>query len=130
MHGRAPMTSVVGVNGAKSVFGGCHMEVKRCLICETRPRKRGSNYCPQCAGKVARESRKAGEPRPEKYMTYRGYVVGLWRKDTETLTARAVQCDAETLPKSRTIDLNTFLDGYDAHTIKSFKATVLSLNHA
>lgn len=107
---------------------------KKCIVCEVRPRKRGSSYCANCGGQIKAETiRRANghEPEPVKYATYNGYVVGFFpTREKDVLTARAVHRDSADLPKCRTLDLNTFLEGFDRDMVKRLKATVLHVNNA
>jgi len=76
------------------------------------------------------ERKARAEAEPAKFLTYRGHVVGLYPTGKGTLKARLLKRDADNLPKSRTLDLNTYLDGFDLEQIKRFKACVLNLAHA
>ena len=94
----------------------------KCLICETRPQKRGA-YCGACAAKIAAETEASRDRKVEAryFLTYQCIVVGLYANGDETYRARLERVDAETLPKGRTLNVNTYLDGYTREQVKKFK---------
>lgn len=100
---------------------------KKCLICEQRPAPEDQPYCKICGDKVQAEIRRRKTDAPEWYLTYRGNVVGLYRKDDDLLTPRLLKKRAEKLPKGKTIDLNTYQAGYTREQIKKFKRCVQRL---
>lgn len=97
-----------------------------CIICG-KHRAPVHGFCHNCNAKIEAEKRQRAKARPEHYLTYRGFTVGLFRKDSGTLRAELLRVSPERLPKTRTLDLNTYLPGYTRETIKSFKACVLEL---
>ena len=99
----------------------------KCVICEQRPAN-GNGQCVQCAGKIAKMSKRTAQPRH--FLTYRGNVVGLYPNGGGTLKPRLLGRSAEHLPKGKTIDLNVYCSGYSRETIKRFKACVLQLAQA
>lgn len=99
----------------------------KCVICEQRPAN-GDGRCVQCAGKIAKMSKRTVQPRH--FLTYRGHVVGLYPNGDKTLKPRLLGRSAEHLPKGKTIDLNRYCSGYSREVIKRFKACVLQLAHA
>ena len=102
---------------------------RKCLICDARPALK-SGYCANCGAKIDSERRARAEVQPAKFLTYRGHVVGLYPTGKGTLKARLETRNADTLPQSRVLDLNTYLDSFDRDQIKRFKRCVLSLAHA
>lgn len=102
---------------------------RHCIICEKRPARK-DGYCPNCASKIVSDSKAHETVQPAKFLTYRGFVIGLYPTGTGTYKPQLLQRDAEKLPKSRTINLDTYCDGFDRDQIKRFKATVLSLARA
>ena len=99
----------------------------KCVICEQRPAK-GDGRCVQCAGKIAKMSKRQEQPRH--FLTYRGHVVGLYPNGGKQLKPRLLGRSAEHLPKGKTIDLNHYCTGYSREIIKRFKACVLQLAQA
>ena len=102
---------------------------QKCIICGIRPAPKGG-YCSTCTAKIDSERRAHAEQRAEKYLTYRGHVVGLYPSGGGNLKARLLKRDPTHLPKSRTLNLDTYLEGFDRDQIKRFKACVLSLANA
>ncbi len=99
----------------------------KCVICEKRPAN-GNGRCVQCAGKIAKMSKRKEQPRH--FLTYRGHVVGLYPNGGKQLIPRLLGRSAEYLPKGKTIDLNHYCVEYSREVIKRFKACVLQLAHA
>jgi hypothetical protein len=98
----------------------------KCIICERRPARDGA-YCPNCNQKIEAEKRRAEPEKPVKFLTYRGHVVGLYRNGNGRLTPQLLQRSPENLPKSQTLNLNTYIPGFSREQIKKFKACVLQL---
>lgn len=101
----------------------------KCIICSVRPAPKGK-YCSTCTAKIESERRAHAEQKASRYLTYRGHVVGLYPSGGGNLKARLLKRDPKHLPKSRTLDLNTYLEGFDRDQIKRFKAGVLKLANA
>jgi len=102
----------------------------KCVICEKRPSLNGNGYCQQCEGKVDKDRRSRQPAKPFRYVTYRGYVVGLFPTGEGTYRPRLLSGNPERLPKSITINLNVFCEGFDKAMIKRLKACVLKCAHA
>ena len=108
------------------------MVMSKCLICEQRP-ARVKGMCPPCHDQVDKEARQrnARANKPKYYLTYKGHVVGLYSEKGGTLKARyEPKINAGHLPKTITIDLNGYCEGYTREQIKRFKACVLQVAHA
>ncbi len=101
----------------------------KCAICERRPAN-GGGYCAQCASKLEAESKRQANDMPQKFLTYRGHVIGLFPNGNGELIAKLLQRNPETLPKGKTLDLNHYCEGYTREVIKRFKACVLQLGNA
>jgi len=100
---------------------------EKCTICGTLP-ARIHGHCSNCHAQITKMQRENHTEQPVKFLTYRGMVVGLFKsRNKGMLTPRALTRSAENLPKSKTLDLNVFCEGFDRETIKRFKTTVLSL---
>ena len=101
-----------------------------CIICEQRPARTAEGQCRNCASKIEAERKLRAPDKPVKYLTYRGNVVGLFRNGGTALKARLLKRSPYGLPKRITLDLNTYLPGFDRAQIKAFKACVLKLASA
>jgi len=101
----------------------------KCVVCERRPARDGA-YCANCAAKIEAERRRSKPQQPVKFLTYRGHVVGLYRNGNGKLMPRLLKRSAERLPKTKTLDLNTYLEGFTREQVKAFKRCVLELAHA
>lgn len=96
-----------------------------CIICERRPAT-DDVVCHNCGQKIDKERRARQKPKPEYYLTYKGGVVGLFRNNG-TLKGQALNINPERLPKTNTINLNRYCEGYSRAQIKAFKRAVLTL---
>lgn len=101
----------------------------KCIVCERRP-ARGGAYCVNCSAKIDAEQRCRNANQPERFLTYRGIVVGLYRNGGGKLIPRLLRRNPKWLSKSRTLDLNTYLEGFTREEVKRFKACVLQLANA
>ena len=97
-----------------------------CVVCESRPANKGV-YCHNCAQKLEAEKRKAKAQQPVKFATYRGNVIGFYPNGGGTLVPRLLQRKAEGLPKNKTLDLNTYIEGFTREQVKKIKSTILQL---
>ena len=98
-----------------------------CIICETRP-AREHGYCHNCADKIEAIRRAAQSPQAYKYLTYRGHVVGLYTTGKGQYKPVLIpKRNPSSLPRSRTLDLNTWLDGFDREQVRKMKRCVLQL---
>lgn len=98
----------------------------KCNVCEARPVRVGG-LCHNCAHKIEAEKRHNKAEQPVSFFTYRGHVVGLYRNGGSTLVPKLMNRNPDNLPKSKTLDLNTYLEGFTRERVKSFKACVLKL---
>ena len=101
----------------------------KCVICDRRPVPEGA-YCQNCASKLEAEKRRKGKVQPKHFLTYRGHVVGLFPNGNGKLDARLLTRNPKNLPKSKTLDLNHYIEGFNREQIKRFKACILKLSHA
>jgi len=101
----------------------------KCVICSHRPAKVEA-FCIQCNGQIEtdRNCRKRLEPRH--FLTYRGYVVGLFQNGNGMLKAMLLRRNPDRLPIAKTINLDNWCNGFSREKIKEFKACVLKLAHA
>lgn len=108
------------------------MTTKKCIICERRPAREGlKGRCAVCNDRILKDIRSRKRPEPVKYLVYRGNVVGLFHKNGgDTLRAELLKRSEKYLPKSRTINLDRYCEGFTREQIKKFKSCVLSLANA
>ena len=97
-----------------------------CVICDRRPAN-GNGICHNCASKLEAQRKRKNGSQPQHFLTYRGNVVGLFPNGEGKLKARLLRRNPEHLPKSKTIDLNRYCEGFTREKIKDFKACVLQL---
>lgn len=100
-----------------------------CAICDRRPANGGA-YCSNCTAKLEAERRRKAKPEAQHYLTYRGHVVGLFPNGDGTLSSRLLRRNPDNLPKSKTLNLNNYIDGFTRDQIKAFKRCVLQLANA
>ena len=97
-----------------------------CAICGHRPKATSGRYCANCQSKLDREKRRRVTEKPVKFATYRGYVVGFYRRDG-VLVPRLLRRKPGGLPKGKTLDLNHYIEGFTREQVKNLKSAVLRL---
>lgn len=100
-----------------------------CVICEQRPAN-GNGFCHNCDSKLESQRKRKNGNQPKHFLTYRGHVVGLFHKGSGMLEARLLNRNPDNLPKTRTLDLNRYCEGFTRQEVKRFKACVLQLANA
>jgi hypothetical protein len=98
-----------------------------CAICGKRPAVEGSAFCHNCLQKVESERRSRRKPEPRHFLTYQGHVVGLYPDGQGKLNAQLLRRNPDNLPKSKTVNLDRYCEGFSRETIKAFKRCVLQL---
>ncbi|RJO60434.1 MAG: hypothetical protein C4542_09040 [Dehalococcoidia bacterium] len=97
----------------------------KCPICDVRPINGNGNYCKVCFEKIQSDRSKA-KTEPSKFLTYKGFVVGLVKSPFDSrLHPIQLKRDPTKLPKAKTINLDTYCDGFSRDQIKEFKKCVL-----
>lgn len=103
----------------------------KCVICDVRPvNGNPEGMCAHCHSKVERERMLRRPEKPFRYVTYQGHVVGMFRSQDGKLSPRLLGIAAERLPKSITLDLNRYLNGFTRDQIKKMKKCVFQLTQA
>jgi len=100
-----------------------------CVVCDKRPARNGG-LCANCNAQIESGKRKSKAEQPVKYATYKGHVIGFYRNGGGNLVARLVRRNPDNLPKSITLDLNTYIEGFDRTQIKKIKSAILTLSNA
>jgi hypothetical protein len=98
----------------------------KCVVCGVRP-KSVNGRCKTCHNQIMAAINRRKPEKPEKYLTYQGIVVGLFKSGAGQLRGRLLRVSDTRLPKCKTINLNEYCQGYDRAHIKSFKAACLQL---
>lgn len=102
----------------------------RCVICGERPASQKSAYCPVCNKSLKRNRAKRVRPTIEKFVVYHGFVVGLVRNGDHKYKGQLLNRSVENLPKSKTINLDQYCDGYTREQVKNLQRSVLKTAHA
>ena len=97
----------------------------KCVICDRRPANGDGAHCHNCLAKIQKS--KSNGKKLHRFLTYRGYVVGVYKHSDGRLIGEVLTRDPENLPKGKTLDLNTYLHGFSREQIKKLKAQVLEL---
>ena len=110
---------------------------RRCVICDRRPQARGEMYCRVCLENMAQDARERQQrcdawKKAWKYLHWKGVVVGLFANGKDccgqtVYQPRRVLKALGQLPKSKVIDLDTYIPGFDRQQIKGMKATLKKL---
>lgn len=102
-------------------------QAHKCVVCGKRPSPVGQ-YCHNCTTRIEKDKREKCIEQPVRFLTYRGIVVALYRNGEEgQLRGLVLKRNPDKLPKTRTLDLNTYLKGFTREQVKSLKAKVLTL---
>ena len=97
----------------------------KCPICDIRPINGNGHYCGVCFDKMQAEKGKL-KSAPEKFFTYKGYVVGLVKSPLDgRLKPVQLKRDPLKLPAAKTINLDIYVPGFNRDQIKEFKKCVL-----
>jgi hypothetical protein len=102
----------------------------KCIICEERPSLNGNGTCGQCQNRIDKEAKGRKPDKPFRYVTYREHVVGFFPVGDGVLKPRLLSRSPKGLPKSITLDLDHYIEGFSREAIKRLKAVVLQLAHA
>ena len=103
--------------------------MKHCAICEHRPAT-SNGFCHICADKIEAEERARKLQVPFRFIVYRDNVVGMFATEDGKYRGRLLKRSKRYLPKRETLNLNTYIPGFDRQQIKRLKRCVLSLAHA
>ena len=98
----------------------------KCIICEQRPSHEGG-FCHICSDKLASQKRHSTDNEPKYFLTYHGHVVGFYPNGGGMLRPRLLQRNELRLPKSKTINLNAYCEGFSREQVKRFKACIMQL---
>ena len=100
-----------------------------CIICNHRPAKDGG-ICADCRNKIEAETRKRQAEQPVKFATYRGHVIGFYRNGSDKLDVRLLRRSPDNLPRTNTINLDTYVEGMTRDQVKKIKSAILQLANA
>lgn len=98
-----------------------------CIICDHRPAMRGGCRCHNCDQKVNSFRKASRHEQPVKFLTYQGAVVGFYPNGGKKLVPRLLKRNPDNLPKSKTINLNTYVEGFTREQVKKLKAVIKAL---
>lgn len=101
--------------------------VTKCIICHQRPALNGNGLCNNCQQQSDSFSKAHTPSEPFRFVTFRGHVVGMYPSGEGKFKPRLLGRNPDRLPKSKTLNLNNYIEGFSRDTIKRLKATVLSL---
>lgn len=105
----------------------------KCVICDVKPSQTEKGYCHNCNAKI--EAMKSNrKPEAHRYITFKGVVIGCFpkgkpTKDTPQMyDAVKLHVDPDRLPKRKTINLNTYCEGYTRDQVKKFKRVIARMS--
>jgi len=99
----------------------------KCVICEKRPGHE-SGYCTNCEAQL--KARRGQKREVFRFVTYRGFAVAFYRNGNGTLKTELTRRNPENLPKTKTLDLNKYIDGFTRGQVKKLKRCILQLANA
>lgn len=94
----------------------------KCIICEKRPAK-DKGRCPTCEDRIAANNGN-GHRKPEKYVVYRGNVLGFFRQPNGRLRPEPVRISPDNLPKRDTekvLRLDRYIVGLERRVVKELQ---------
>lgn len=101
---------------------------RKCIICNTRPVEEGqtAGYCKVCSDQIrSGQSARSAQDEVHQYLTYRGKVIALipseMKAGVQMYKCVRVFKNPDTLPKTKTINLNVYQEGFDREQIKRMK---------
>ena len=97
----------------------------KCAICCVRPSLNGNGTCHNCESKIDKERRSRKPEKAFRYVVYRDFAVGMYPSGKGTYRTRQIGINPARLPKSITINLNEFCDGFSKAQVKRLKTAVL-----
>jgi len=102
-------------------------KVRKCLICGRRPAVSERGFCHNCLSSIdAEKRRKRQANKADKYVTYHGVTVALFKNGNDTYRPVFDTRDPERLPKSRMINLDRYCAGFTREQVKKLKKLCLS----
>ena len=101
-----------------------------CAICGHRPKAENRQYCINCQAKIDKGKNLRKGQEPVKFATYQEHVVGFYRQVDGKLIPRLLRRNSDGLPKSKTLDLNQYIEGFTREQVKNLKAAILQLAHS
>jgi len=104
------------------------VKVRKCHICGVRPASTEQGFCHNCQAQLeADRRRKRQASKPDKYVTYRGVTIALFKKDGKDEYKPVFSThDPDKLPKSKLINLDIYCPGFTREQIKKLKKLCLS----
>lgn len=102
---------------------------RKCVICGNRPVAKGqqAGYCKVCQDQIDSGRRaRSSQEEVRQYVTYKGVVIALKPSHVEgglqMYKAERIFRAPESLPKSKLVDLNHYVEGLDRKQVKKYKA--------
>lgn len=95
----------------------------KCIVCDIRPQKEGSQYCHICHDRIEALTGKKPD-KPFRYIAYQGAVVGMFPTGEDTYRPRMVKIDLKRIPKRDLINLDQYCPGFNRDQIKKMKRAV------
>jgi hypothetical protein len=103
--------------------------VKKCAICDHRPAARGGKYCYICASQMEADRRRIKRV-PFRFATYRGSSIAFFKRGDGGLDYLPIKRKPENLPKGITLDLNTYIHGFEREQVHKIKTAILQCANA
>jgi hypothetical protein len=100
-------------------------KTRKCLICGLRP-VNGHSYCTQCSTQIEADKRRKQQPKPFRYVTYRGVTFEFRPKGNGTFEPHYIARNPDTLPQKLLINLDKYYEGFDREQVKKLKRLCLS----
>ena len=101
------------------------VKVRKCHICGLRPASTEQGFCHNCQAQLEADRRHKRQPKPFRYVTYRGTVLAFYRNGGDTLIPKLSGRNPEKLPIRITINLDKYCPGLTREQVKKLKRQCL-----
>lgn len=102
------------------------VKTHKCHICGCRPASTEQGFCNNCQAQIEADKRRKQQPKPFRYVTYRGVTVAFHNGSRDKLKPQLIGRDPDKLPKRLLINLDEYCPGFMRDQVKKLKRLCLS----
>lgn len=99
---------------------------RKCLICGLRPARTERGFCLNCTSQIESDKRRKQQPKPFRYVTYRGVTIEFHNGNGDKLKPQVTTRNPENLPQKLLINLDKYCAGFSREQVKKLKRLCLS----
>lgn len=101
-------------------------KARKCLICGLRPASGEHGFCHNCQAQIEADKHRKQQPKPFRYVTYRGVTIAFYNGNGDKLTPQVITRDPDKLPQQLLINLDNYCPGFTREQVKKLKRLCLS----